>query len=111
MKCVLWAVMPVSQSIRQRQQRWIGAGYKNIALTTADDLRRAGEMRHRAELACSCLSRCQVPCVPVCVGIAWVGFGPLSDCLDSGCTLVAFCGLLRGMGTSPEVADQDPTTY
>lgn len=96
--------MPVSQSISQQQQRWIGAGHKNTALPTADDLRRAGEMRHEAKLACSCLSRCQVPCVCQC---AWVSRGRvLADCLDSGCTLVAFCGLLRGMGTSPEVADQ-----
>lgn len=71
------ASQPVCQSIRQQQQCWIGAGHKNIALPTADDLRRAGEMRHEGELACSCLSRCQVPCVPVCVGIGVGEFWPI----------------------------------
>lgn len=57
-------------------------------------------MRHEAWLACSCLSRDQVSRVRgYCVGESRPSSGIRM-------ALVAFCGLLCGMDTSSEVADQ-----
>jgi hypothetical protein len=88
--CGLWAVIPVSQPAKQ-----------SAALDWQHCLRRAGEMRHNAWLACSCLiQQSSVPLTRV-----------RGHCVGELRPLVASCGLLCGMDTSSEGADQGPTTY
>lgn len=111
MLCKLWVVgyhtnQPVTQSAAS-DWRW---QHHHHCISVSGDLHRPGGTRdeahwHAAQLACSCLSGDQLCRVRGnCVGGSRPSFGIRMP-------LVALCGLLCGMNTSYDVADQGPTTY